>query len=142
VNKLNISSISFSTVFILVWFQWKDQNRYRLQKDFGISPMNKAPVCMFRVQWFLTPPERACHPQVEPMLGSYNYRRSDDSDIICGSHDEVLGLLVSRLFPFPLHPFLPDPSSPYCILHHLYALSFYPIGHISPTTYPYMNKQT
>jgi hypothetical protein len=43
--------------------------------------MDKALVCMFRSLWFLTPPERSCHPQVEPMLGSYNYRRVDSSTV-------------------------------------------------------------
>jgi hypothetical protein len=60
------------------------------------------------------------------MLGSYNYRRSDDSDIICGFHDEVPGLLVSQLISLLFPSIFLDPSSPCWALHSLTLHFFTP----------------
>jgi hypothetical protein len=136
VNKLSILSISFSTVFILIWFQLKDQNRYRLQNNFGINPMNKAPACMFRVQWFLTPPERASIPRWSLCRGP----------IIIGN--SILWLFIWHC-PVMNTYSLVDPFFP--SIH--FARSSITLLHLSSTvapfspsplcqSYPSMNKQT
>ena len=100
--------------------------------------MNKASICMFRVQWFLTPLERHSIPRWSLFWGP----------IIIGNPIlqflfgitpmmKTSGLLDLVDFVFPSICFarsfitLPDPLSPCCALHSL-ILHFCTLHHFHP----------